>query len=49
VIHFNVFPQITFLFLILEKDVSNKSCMALKETQNGVISLTLNSCLKITF
>ena len=30
--HFNVPPQITFLFLILEKNVSDKSCMALRKT-----------------
>jgi len=30
--HFNVPPQITFLFLILEKDVSDKSCMVSRGT-----------------
>jgi len=35
--------------LILEKNISDKSCMALKGTQDGVISLILNSSSKLTW
>jgi len=47
--HFKLPTRITFLFLNVQQNVSNKSCLTLRGTEDGGKNLTLNSHLKVTW
>jgi len=47
--HFNVPPSISFLFFGLRKKYFRQKLNGFEGDINGVISLTLNNCLKVIF
>jgi len=46
--HFKLSTPIIFLFLNVQQNVSNKSCLTSKGTEDGGKNLTLDSHLKVT-